>query len=126
MERKVHLSRFIRGHMSRPENNNIKVMDRAAFGTPIVAFSRADDPWYPRLREHIDAERYMLACDWLRTVYDRDFDPSEVSIVSWVLPQLEETRQECRELRDCSSYAWQMVRIPRGRISSAVSTMPGT
>ena len=60
MELKVHLSRFIRGHMSRPENNNIKVMDRAAFGTPIVAFSRADDPWYPRLREHIDAERYML------------------------------------------------------------------
>lgn len=108
---KAYLGKFIRHHMADYANNNLKLIDRRAFGTPIVGFSRADDPWFQRIREHIDPERYLSACDWLRTVYDEDFDPADVSIVSWVLPQLEETRAECHDLDDCSSFSWQMARV---------------
>lgn len=111
MELKAHLGRFIRRYMDDDANNSLRLIDRRAFDSPIVAFSRADDPWFERIREHIDAERYMLACDWLRTVYDKDYDPAEVSIVSWVLPHLEETRKECHPLSDCSSLSWQRARV---------------
>ena len=42
----TYLEQWIKSHMSRPENNNMKELPGFAFTEPIVGFSRGNDEWY--------------------------------------------------------------------------------
>ena len=47
----------------------------------------------------------------MKAIWDRDFDQTKVSVVSWILPQTAETKEKCRAKTNCSTFEWQMVRV---------------
>lgn len=105
------ITQWIENYMSQPEHNNMKVLSGAAFDAPLVGFSRGDDPLYAFYKDHIDPDFYRLPHEWLEKVLGRPFDPKNVSVISWVLPQTAENRAKSRTQTDCPTYEWQMVRV---------------
>ena len=85
---------FITERMSDPEYNTQKELPLLAFGAPICGFASASDPLFGFYKEHIDKDFYMLPTEWLERKYGRKFSPSEVSVVSWALPQTEDTKSK--------------------------------
>lgn len=105
------ITRFITERMSKREFNTMKEIDAFAFGTPIVGFASASDPLFEFYKKHIDESFYRLPEEWMKVKYGKAFDRDNISILSYVLPQTEETKKLCRELSDCPAYEWQMVRV---------------
>lgn len=102
---------WIQSRMAQLEFNSMKELPGFAFDIPEVGFSRGSDPLYAFYKEHIDPKLYRLPQQWLKSAFGKDFDPEEVSIVSWVLPQTAENRAKSREMTDCPTLEWQMVRV---------------
>ena len=105
------LTQWIIDYMSKPEHNNMKECPGFAFAEPLVGFSRGDDPLYAFYKNHIDPDFYRLPHEWLEAVYGRPFDPAEVSVISWFLPQTDDTKAKSRATDDCPPYEWTMVRV---------------
>ena len=84
--------------------------DEPAWGTPLVAFARGDDPLFAQLKRDIGDfywtpdEAFGLAHPGQATSAD------ELSVVSWVLPQTEATRAEQRAENTYPSRRWSLVR----------------
>ena len=105
------IEQWLRDYMADPAHNTLREMDKPAFDLPSAGFSRADDPLYAFYKEHIDPDFYRLPCEWLERVYGHPFDPAQVSVVSWVLPQTADTRAKSRAQSDCPPMEWQMARV---------------
>jgi len=121
---------FILDRMSKKEYNSMKEIDAFAFGTPLVGFAKASDPLFAFYKKHIDESFYLLPGEWLARKYGHDFDTSNISVVSYVLPQTEETKSLCRRLSDCPAFEWQMTRVHgeecnRALAASVVSLLEG-
>ncbi len=118
---------FVKAYMSVPENNTMVELPLPAFAEPTVVFSRGADPLYEFYREHIDRDFYRTPDMWLKAVYGREFDPEKISIISWFLPQTDDTKAKCRAVSDCPPYEWTMVRVHgedcNRRLAKAVETM---
>lgn len=105
------LTRWIRDYMSKIENNNMKELPGFAFAEPLVGFSRGDDPLYAFYKDHIDPNLYRLPAEWLEASYGHAFDPANVSVISWFLPQTDDTKEKSRAMDDCPPLEWTMVRV---------------
>lgn len=101
---------FIRNRMAQKRYNTMVEIDDFAFDVPLVGFSSAADPLYPYYKNHIDPDFYRLPEEWLSRACGCDFDPGEVSVVSWVLPQTARNRALSRACVDCPTMEWQLVR----------------
>lgn len=108
---------WIRTRMAQKEFNNMGMLPGYgtfpgyAFDEPDVGFSRGDDPLYAFYKEHIDADFYRRPEEWLSAKYRHEVDPSEVSVISWVLPQTQDTRDKSRKEKSCPPLEWTMVRV---------------
>ena len=105
------IENFICTRMAQKKYNTMQEIDGFAFDEPLVGFSRASDPLYPFYKNHIDPSFYRLPEEWLESAYHRQFNPAQVSVISWVLPQTAENRMLSRACSDCPSLEWQMVRV---------------
>lgn len=76
------VEKFILDYMADPALNTMKEIEEFAFDAPIVGFSSAMDSYYSFYKNHIDKDFYRLPEEWLKSVYKRDFDPANISIVS--------------------------------------------
>ena len=107
----AYIESWIQERMSHIEYNNMKELPGFAFDIPFVGFSRGDDPMYAFYKDHIDPDFYRLPAEWLKSVYGHDFDPARISIISWFLPQTEDTKQKSRATDDCPPMEWTHVRV---------------
>ena len=107
----AYVEKWLRDYMSDPEKNALKELPGPAFDLPSAGFSRADDPLYAFYKNHIDPDFYRLPQEWLERVYGHSFDPSNVSVISWVLPQTADTRAKSRASKDCPTMEWQHARV---------------
>ena len=105
------ISAWVRAFMDEPAHNTMKELPGRAFGTPVVGFRRGSDPLSAFYKDHIDPDFYRLPAEWLEKVYGYPFDPEQVSVVSWVLPQTAENKAKSRPETDCPPLEWQMVRV---------------
>ena len=105
-----YVTQWIQSYMADPEKNTMKKLPLFAFGTPLVGFSSAADPLYPFYKEHIDPDFYRLPTQWLESAFGHGFDPEEVSVISWVVPQTEDTRKKSAALTDQAPLEWLYVR----------------
>lgn len=102
---------FITDHMSKPENNTMKMYDLPAFGTPVVGFSSAADPLYTYYKTHIGEEFYRTPDEWLNGSCNSNYDKSQISVISWILPQTKAVKEKCREQKVCPALEWEYVRV---------------
>ena len=107
----AYIESWIQERMSHIEYNNMKELPGFAFDIPSVGFSRGDDPMYAFYKDHIDHDFYRLPSEWLKSIYGHDFDPSRISVISWFLPQTEDTKQKSRAANDCPPMEWTHVRV---------------
>lgn len=107
----AYIENWIQERMSHIEYNNMKELPGFAFDIPSVGFSRGDDPMYAFYKDHIDPGFYRLPSEWLKSVYGHDFDPARISVISWFLPQTDDTKQKSRATDDCPPMEWTMVRV---------------
>ena len=107
----AYIEKWITDRMSKIEFNNLNVLPGFAFDIPSVAFSRGDDPLYAFYKNHIDPNFYRLPSEWLKAVYGHDFDPAKVSVISWFLPQTDDTKEKSRKTTDCPPMEWTMNRV---------------
>ena len=107
----AYIENWIKERMSHIEYNNLKELPGFAFENPSVAFSRGDDPLYAFYKDHISADFYRLPSEWLKAIYGHDFDPARVSVISWFLPQTDDTKEKSRKTTDCPPMEWTMNRV---------------
>jgi len=107
----AYVENWLRDYMADPAHNTLKELPGFAFDLPSAGFSRASDPLYPFYKDHIDPNFYRLPTEWLKSVYGKDFDPANVSIVSWVLPQTADTRAKSAASTDAPTMEWQHARV---------------
>lgn len=108
VERKIE--EFIKNYM-KSDKNTMRLIDKPAFGEPVVGFSDGDDELYSFYKQHIDPQFYKLPAEWLEETYGHPFDDRNLSVISWVLPQTEDTKSLCRDKTDCPAMEWQLVRV---------------
>ncbi len=94
-----------------PENTLQNETKEKAFGIPLVGFSRGDDPLYQDYKEHV-GPFYMTPWEVFAITF-RDFNvnPEELTVISWILPQREETKVDNRKETFYPSERWARARI---------------
>lgn len=105
------IENWIKTYMADPAHNTLKTLPGPAFDLPLIGFSRASDPLYAYYKEHIDPAFYRLPEEWLENRFGYPFDPAQVSVISWVLPQTADTRAKSRVQSDCPTMEWQLARV---------------
>ncbi len=107
----TYIENYIKSRMTLIENNNMKELPGFAFAEPIVGFSRGNDALYDFYKDHIDPDFYRTPAEWLESAFGHSFDPENISVISWFLPQTDDTKEKCRALNDCPPFEWTMVRV---------------
>lgn len=94
-----------------PENTLQNEADEKAFGTPLVGFSKGDDPLYEDYKEHV-GPFYMTPWEVFAITF-RDFSvkPGELTVISWILPQTQATKADNRRETFYPSERWARARI---------------
>jgi epoxyqueuosine reductase QueG len=94
-----------------PENSLVNPANHRAFDSPLVGFSSGDDPLYRDFKTHVGpfhwtpVEVFELAFPNLKA------KASEISIISWVLPQTMATRKDNRGQDRYPAESWARNRI---------------
>ncbi len=92
-------------------NTMKKWHDEPAWGDPLVGFSSGADPLYAFYQEDIGAF-YRLPADFLAHKYPHQgFDPANITVISWILPQTEATKRDHRLETHFPSERWARSRI---------------
>ncbi len=94
------------------EENSLKLaLTEKFWDEPLVGFSRGSDPLYSFLKEDI-GDFYWHPSDVFSAQYPLlDFSPEQLSIISWVLPQTEETKKAQRKEKLYPSQRWARSRL---------------
>jgi ferredoxin len=103
---------IIRDFINRsPENTLKNPANEKAWADPLVGFSRGDDPLYQSYKEHVGPfhwtplELFNLAFPQSKAGAD------QLTIISWVLPQTEQTKADLRKETTYPSESWARARI---------------
>jgi epoxyqueuosine reductase QueG len=94
-----------------PENTLQKHAKEKAFDSPLVGFSRGDDPLYEAYKDHVGP--FYLTPWEIFTLTFRDFSvrPEELTVISWILPQTKETKADNRKEKFYPAERWARARI---------------
>jgi epoxyqueuosine reductase QueG len=94
-----------------PENTLKNAGRDKAWADPLVGFSRGDDPIYQSYKEHVGSfhwtplELFGLAFPRLEVTAD------ELTVISWILPHTEQTKESLRRETAQPSESWARARI---------------
>jgi len=107
MNTRNRVIKLIEDFMSDPENNRIAPdSDLPAFDMPLVGFSRGDDPLFEECKQHI-GPFYWTPAEIFRITYpEKKVHPRNLSVITWVLPQTKETRDEHRKCLELPGFQW--------------------
>lgn len=82
-----------------------------AWGKPLVGFSSGSDPLYDEFKRHI-GDFYWKPLDiFVQTFPETDVTASELTVISWILPQTAETKRDNRREDRFPSERWARARI---------------
>jgi len=110
---RAYIEDFIRGFLAQQENNNLGPdSSEPAWDRFVIAFSRADDPLYHFLKEHIGEEHWTPAEAFALCLPDDETPPrpEELTVVSWALAQTEKTKAANRQQTRYPAEAWARAR----------------
>lgn len=88
-----------------PENS-LRGFDERSWDSPLIGFSAGNDPLFKSYKEII-GDFYWTPLEVMQTVYpDADFDENNLSVISWVLPQTENTLADQRKEDKLPASRW--------------------
>jgi epoxyqueuosine reductase len=94
-----------------PENSLRLQPDEAAFGPPLVGFSKGDDPLYDFLKKDIGAFYCHPAQIFAVAFPQKVVTGAELAVICWILPQTEATKREHRQQDRFPSERWTRARL---------------
>ncbi len=101
------ISDCIRDYVASGENSlNLDDGQEPAWDEPLVGFSRGDDPLYQRFKEDIGPFFWTPSEVFAATFPNVQAAPDELTVVSWVLPQTEQTRLDNRGETTLPAKRW--------------------
>ncbi len=111
-EPSVWIETVIKDFIDHSRENTLKNKDNErACETPLIGFSRGDDPLFEPYKEHV--EPFYLTAWEICTITFRDFNvnPEELAVISWILPQTKQTKADNRKESFYPSERWARARI---------------
>lgn len=87
---------------------------------PLVGFSTGDDPYYDFFKEDI-GDFYLFPAEIFNKTHGTDVPASELSVVSWVLPQTLQTRMDNRMETNYPAKRWMDSRSAGDVFNSALA-----
>ena len=81
-----------------------------AWNEPLVGFSRGDDPLYQGFKDDIGPFYWTPPEIFAATFPDVRVKPDELTVISWVLPQTEQTRRDNGREKAVSAERWARAR----------------
>ena len=98
--------------MQSPDND-LQMPDgpEPAFGQPLLGFASGADPLWDTFKEHVGSFHWTPAEAFALGYPEEVVDATELSIVSWILPQTEATRRDNRKEKDFPAHRWVRARI---------------
>lgn len=108
--------------MASPEKNSIAPdSELQAFGTPLVGCSSGADDLFPFLKNDIGPDFYWLPEEaFALGCPGKSATSEELSVIAWILPQTEHTRQAHRKVRELPSIEWSRARYYGERVNGAL------
>lgn len=94
-----------------PENTLQDGSGRKAFDTPLIGFSRGDDPLYEAYKEYVGAFHWTPAEIFRRAFQDEAVKPEHLTVIAWILPQTPRTKEHNRKEQFYPSESWARARI---------------
>ncbi len=94
-----------------PENTLQNREKERAFDAPLVGFSRGDDPILGSLKEHVGPFHWTPQEIFVQSFPGAQPAPHELTVISWILPQTEATKEDNRRERVFPSERWARARI---------------
>jgi len=94
-----------------PENTMKDTSNEKAWESALVGFSRGDDPLYEEYKEHVGSFHWTPLEVFSRAYPNLEAAPEELSVISWVLPQREETKTDNRKESTYPAERWARARI---------------
>lgn len=116
MNQSVELAKWMEGIIktfieTSSENALQNKNDDKAFETPLVGFSRGDDPLYEAYKDHVGPFHMTPWEVFAVTLRDLSIKPKDLTVISWVLPHTKETKADNRKETFYPSERWARARI---------------
>ena len=98
--------------MASPANDlHMTTGPEPAFGEPLLGFSKGDDPLWDAYKEHVGPYHWTPLEAFAIAYPQEQAQASELSVVSWVLPQTAQTLSDHRKEKELPSERWARSRI---------------
>ncbi len=103
---------IIKDFIDHSPENTLKNRDNdRAFETPLVGFSRGDDPLYEAYKDHVGPFHLTPREIFALTFRHWDVKPEEFTVISWILPHTKATKADNRKQTFYPSERWARARI---------------
>lgn len=93
-----------------PENTLMNAENEPAFGRPLVGFSIGSDPLWEEFKRHIGPFYWTPSEIFAMTFPSIKAASDELTIISWILPQTEQTKSDLRKETIYPSERWARAR----------------
>lgn len=108
----AEINEFVREFINcSPENTLQNAKDDRAFESPLLGYSRGDDPLYEAYKEYVGPFHWTPAEIFARAFGEGNVKPEDLTVIAWVLPQTALTKQDNRKERFYPSERWARARI---------------
>jgi len=94
-----------------PENTLKNEANDKAFANPLVGFSRGNDPLYTAYKVHVGPFHLTPQEIFALSFWEWSIKPEELTVISWILPQTEQTKADNRKQDFYPSERWARARI---------------
>jgi epoxyqueuosine reductase len=102
----VWIETSIREFVKSPENNLGMEELEPAWADPLLGFSRGDDPLFVQFKTDIGSFYWTPSEIFEKTFPGITINPSELTIISWILPQTDKIKKDNRKETTFPSERW--------------------
>jgi epoxyqueuosine reductase len=106
VDKEAWIKGLVEDFIESSENTLANSANDKAFDKPIVGFARGDDPIFEELKRDIGAF-YLTPKEVFEKAYpDSKARPEELTVISWALPHIKETKMDNRKETNYPSERW--------------------
>jgi len=110
-ERRDWIAGLIGDFCAGPANTLQDATNEHAWGAPLVGFARGDDPLWQQYKEYVGSDHWTPAEIFATTFPGATFEPADLTVICWILPQTERTRADNRLETTFPAERWARSRI---------------